>query len=75
MTSSNPFVAVGWINPAHSLALTEFLYGGTNPVGLKRAKGSGLLLNKLQGKRVSETDSERGQNSFCGGEEGETKSL
>lgn len=25
MTSSNPFVAVGWINPAHSLALTEFI--------------------------------------------------
>lgn len=25
MTSSNPFVAVGWINPAYSLALTEFI--------------------------------------------------
>lgn len=25
MTSSNPFVAVGSINPAHSLALTEFI--------------------------------------------------
>lgn len=25
MTSSNPFPAVGWINPAHSLPLTEFI--------------------------------------------------
>lgn len=25
MTSSNPSVAVGWINPAHSLPLTEFI--------------------------------------------------
>lgn len=25
MTSSNPFVAVGWINPTHSLVLTEFI--------------------------------------------------
>ena len=48
MTSSNPFIAVGWINPAHSLHSSLWRHKSSQ---FKESKGVWATTEELEGKR------------------------
>lgn len=60
MTSSNPRPAAARLIPL-ILPSDWVHYGAANPVGLKRAKGSGLLLKQAPGKNGRRMEGEGGR--------------